>query len=76
MISVGTILIENGTPVPESFRSGTDSYPHAWTSLTKPENFQDFDKDLAATDGLFFAWPAESRASPLALTRKRGWTPR
>ena len=58
MITTGTLLMEKGTPIPEFFSIGTESYPNAWMPVTTNSNFHEFEKELATAGWTFFymAW--------------------
>ena len=61
MITTGTILIEKGTPVPQFFRMGTESYPNAWMSVTTNRNSRELEKELATAGWTFFYMAGEIR---------------
>jgi len=61
MITAGTILIEKGTPIPQSFRIGTESYPNAWMSVTKNGSSHGLEKELATAGWTFFYMAGEIR---------------
>jgi hypothetical protein len=71
MISAGTILVENGTPVPDFIRSGTESYPKAWTSLAKPDSFRDFEKKLAVAGWTFFYLASQVRSIAFGFDKQK-----
>ena len=71
MITTGTILIEKGTPVPQFFRVGTESYPNAWMSLTKSRNFHEFEKELATAGWTFFYMAGEIRTIAFGFDKQK-----
>src|ERR1700733_8689673 len=54
MITHGTILIENGTALPQSFRLENKPWPSAWMSLRSTRNAGELQSDLAAEGWTYF----------------------
>jgi len=51
-IKTGTLLIENGTPLPGSIVLTSEPYSQGWTTVTNPRS--DFEKDLKQAGWTFF----------------------
>jgi hypothetical protein len=71
MITTGTILIEKGTPVPQFFRTGTESYPNAWMRVARNRNPQEFEKELATAGWTFFYMAGEIRTIAFGFDKQK-----
>jgi len=72
MIKTGTLLMEKGTPVPQFFSIGTESYPNAWTQVTTNRNFPELAKELAIAGWTFFYLAGEIRTIGIGFDKKKG----
>ena len=54
MITSGTILIEKGTVLPQSFRVESQSYAREWMSVGGDRSSHDLEKELTITGWTFF----------------------
>lgn len=71
MITPGTLLVEKGTPVPQFFSIGTESYPNAWTQVSTNHGFPEFEKELAAAGWTFFLMAGEIRTMAFGFNRQK-----
>src|SRR4051794_29404882 len=71
MITTGTILIEKGTPIPPSFRLGTESYPNAWMPVARNRNSHEFEKELATAGWTFFYIAGEIRTISFGFDKQK-----
>ena len=68
-IKIGTIFIEESTPLPNSLKFESEPYPNGWRSV-KNLNGYEFDRSSAQWDGPCSTWLKSNRAS-LVLTERR-----
>jgi hypothetical protein len=71
MITTGTILIENGTSVPQSFRIGTEPYPNAWMPVTRTGTPHELETELAVAGWTFFYMSGEIRRFAFGFDRQK-----
>ena len=71
MITTGTLLIEKGTPIPQFFQIGTESYPNAWMPVTTNRNVHEFEKELATAGWTFFYMAGEIRTIAFGFDKKK-----
>ncbi len=71
MITPGTILIESGTHLPQSFRLENESYPSAWKSMKSTLNSYELESELATTGWTFFYMAGEVRATAFGFDRQK-----
>jgi hypothetical protein len=71
MITRGTLLIEKGTPVPGSFRIGTELYPNAWMPVTTNQHFHDFETELTTAGWTFFYMAGEIRTIAFGFDKRK-----
>jgi hypothetical protein len=71
LIASGSILIENGTPLPQFFRAATDSYPNAWIAIDSSLNFHERENELAATGWTFHYMASKVRATAFGFDRQK-----
>jgi hypothetical protein len=71
MIETGTLLMEKGTPIPQFFSIGTESYPNAWIQATANFNFEEFEKELATAGWTFFYRACEIRTIAFGFDKQR-----
>jgi hypothetical protein len=69
LITAGSILIENGTPLPQFFRAGADPYPNAWVAIDSSLNFHERESELAATGWTFLYMASKVRATAFGFDR-------
>jgi hypothetical protein len=71
LIASGSILIESGTPLPQFFRTGTESYPSAWIAIDSSLNFHERETELAATGWTFLYMASKVRATAFGFDRPK-----
>ncbi len=71
MIETGTLLMDKGTPVPQFFSIGTESYPNAWIQVTANSNFENFEKELATAGWTFFYSACEIKTIAFGFDKQR-----
>jgi hypothetical protein len=71
MIETGTLLMERGTPVPQFFSIGAESYPNAWIKATADSNFEEFEKELATAGWTFFYRACEIKTIAFGFDKQR-----
>jgi len=69
-IKTGTILIEEGTPVPDSLLLESEPYSSGWGSLRNLD-LRGLDRNLAESGWTFFYMAGEIRATAAGLDRRR-----
>src|SRR5260370_22643204 len=67
----GTILIERGTHLPQSFRLENESYPSAWMSVKSSLNSHELENELATTGWTFFYMAGGVRATAFGFDRQK-----
>src|SRR5215204_2591076 len=72
MIKTGTLLMEKGTPIPQFFSIGTESYPNAWMQVTTTRSFAELEKDLSIAGWTFFYLAGEIRTIGIGIDKKKG----
>ena len=72
MIKTGTLLVEKGTPVPQFFSIGTESYPNAWRQVTTNRNFSELEKELSIAGWTFFYLAGEIRTIGIGFDKQKG----
>ena len=68
-INMGTILIEEGTTLPNSLKFESEPYSNGWRSV-KNLNGYGLDRRSAKWDGPFSTW-LKSKRAPSVLTERR-----
>ncbi len=71
MITPGTILIERGTLLPQSFRLENESYPSAWMSVKSRLNFYELEKELASAGWTFFYMAGKITTTAFGFDRQK-----
>jgi hypothetical protein len=71
MITAGTLLIENSTPVPQFLQIGTEPYPKAWRRLTTNRDFHELEKELSTAGWTFFYMAGEVRTIAFGFDRQK-----
>jgi hypothetical protein len=71
LIASGSILIENGTPLPRFFRAETDSYPNAWIAIDSSLSFHEREDELAATGWTFLYMASTVRVTAFGFDRQK-----
>ena len=71
MITPGTILIEKGTFLPQSWRLETESYPSTWMSVKNHFDPHEVDKELATAGWTFFYMAGGIRTTAFGLDRQK-----
>ena len=71
MITTGTLLIENGTPIPQFFQIGTERYPNTWMPVTTNRNVHEFEKELATAGWTFFYMAGEIRTIAFGFNKQK-----
>jgi hypothetical protein len=71
LIASGSILIENGTPLPQFFRAETETYPNAWIAIGSTLNFHERENELTATGWTFLYMASKVRATAFGFDRQK-----
>jgi hypothetical protein len=71
VITPGTILIEKGTLLPQSWRLETESYPSTWMSVKNHLDPHEVEKELATAGWTFFYMAGEVRATAFGFDRQK-----
>jgi hypothetical protein len=71
LITPGTILIERGTLLPQSFRIENESYPSAWVSIKSILNSHELENELATIGWTFFYMAGGVRATAFGFDRQK-----
>jgi hypothetical protein len=71
LIASGSILIENGAPLPQFFRAETESYPNGWVAIDSSLNFHERENELAATGWTFLYMASKFRATAFGFDRPK-----
>ena len=71
MITRGTVLVEQGTPVPAFFRLETSQYPGEWMSLAGGVNSGELDSNLTTAGWNFHYMAGEVRATAFGFDRQK-----
>jgi hypothetical protein len=71
MIKTGTLLMEKGTPIPQFFSIGTESYPNSWMRATTNRNFPELEKELLSAGWTFFYQAGEIRTIGIGFDKKK-----
>jgi hypothetical protein len=71
LITSGTVLIEKGTLLPQSFRLEKESYPGAWMPVENSLNSHQLESELAATGWRFFYMAGVVRATAFGFDRQK-----
>ena len=64
-------MIEKGTPLPQCFRTETESYPGAWIAIDSSLNFHERENELAATGWTFLYMASKVRATAFGFDRPK-----
>jgi hypothetical protein len=71
LIASGSILIEQGTPLPQFFRPETESYPNGWIAIGSSLNFHEQENELAATGWTFLYMASKFKATAFGFDRPK-----
>ena len=71
MITPGTILVQQGTPLPPAFRPGSESYPNGWVSVKSSLDPHDLEKEFAAQGWTFLYMAGKVRVSAFGFDRQK-----
>jgi hypothetical protein len=68
-IKTGTILIEQGTPLPESLLLESDPYSRGWTEVTNVRS--EFEREIKLAGWTFFFLAGKVQATVFGFDKKR-----
>jgi hypothetical protein len=69
-LKAGTILIEDGTVIPECFRLETEPDSNGWKSVANPEP-RELDRKLNEAGWIFFYMASEIKSTVFGLDRQK-----
>ena len=71
MISPGTVLIENGTALPRSFRLENEPYPSTWMSVKSSHSTHELENELTSEGWTFFYMASGIRATAFGFDKQK-----